>query len=94
MGRGRDDRSGSGGRAGAAHFRAPFPPSFPGRLGAYLGAEQSGRASRRRERGEEKRGEEDREVLLRQLALLPFSALQGGPPPRTLYRRPGPPPAP
>lgn len=31
-----------------------------------LGAEQSGRASRRRERGEEKRGEEDQEALLRQ----------------------------
>ena len=40
-----------------------------------LGTEQSGRASRQRERGEEKRGEEDGEVLLRQPALLPFSAL-------------------
>lgn len=30
-----------------------------------LGAEQSGRASRRRERGEEKRGEEDQEALLK-----------------------------
>ena len=40
-----------------------------------LGAEQSSRASRRRERGEEKRGEEDGEVLLRQPALLPFLAL-------------------
>ena len=38
------------------------------------GAKQSGRASRRRERGK-KRGEEDREVLLRQPALLPFLAL-------------------
>ena len=36
------------------------------------GAKQSGRASRRRERGEEKSGEEDQEALLRQPALLPF----------------------